>query len=391
MDISFGDCRIDLRSRQLWRGGKEVHVEPQVFDLIVLLARHPMEVLSRDQLIVEVWRGTIVSDATISARISAARAALGDSGKRQEVIRTLPRRGIMFVARLAHGPAPALVPREQRPPAVRYASSADGSAIAWSVSGAGRPVVRIGHWLSHLELDWKSPIWGELIDRLGAENRVIRFDLRGTGLSARDAPLTGIDDFVGDLLAVVDAAGEDRVSLYAPSQAGPVAIAFAARHPDRVDRIAILGGYAEGRIHRAERSDTVSEATMLDMIRAGWGRRESAFMSAFSTLFVPDATPEQRDALVEMQLATADPETAVALREVIDRFRVTDLLGQVHAPTLVFHVENDAIHPISQGQKIAAAIPGAEFIRLPGRNHVLLPQEPAFELMFERLEPFLRG
>ncbi|MBM1218808.1 alpha/beta hydrolase [Ponticoccus sp. SC2-23] len=391
MEISFRDCRIDLLSRQLWRGNEEVHVEPQVFDLIVLLTRHPKEVLSRDTLIAEIWNGVIVSDATISARISAARAALGDSGQRQEVIRTVPRRGIMFVADLAGGPATPPARRDKGPPAVHYASSADGSAIAWSVSGAGRPLVRIGHWLSHLELDWKGPIWGELIDRLGAENRVIRFDLRGTGLSARDAPLTGIDDFVADLLAVIDAAGEDRVSLYAPSQAGPVAIAFAARYPEKVDRIAILGGYTEGRIHRAARTDTVTEETMLDMIRAGWGRRESAFMSAFSTLFVPDATPEQRDALVEMQLATADPETAVTLRQAIDRFLVTDLLEKVQAPTLVFHAENDAIHPMSQGQKIAAGIAGAEFIRLPGRNHVLLPQEPGFAQMMDRLNPFLRS
>ena len=391
MDIVFRDCRIDLRSRQLWRDGAEVHVEPQVFDLIVLLTRHPMEVLSRDRLVEEVWGGVIVSDATISARISAARAALGDSGARQDIIRTVPRRGVMFVADLAD-PAPlATAQAEEPPPAIRYASSADGSAIAWSVSGAGQPLVRIGHWLSHLERDWKGPIWGDLIDRLGQENRVIRFDVRGTGLSARDAPLKGIDEFVADLLAVIDAAGEERVSLYAPSQAGPVAIAFAARYPERIDRIAILGGYAEGRIHRAARTDTVNEETMLDMIRAGWGRRESAFMSAFSTLFVPDATPDQRDALVEMQLATADPETAVTLRQIIDRFLVTDLLPRVKAPTLVFHAENDAIHPMSQGQKIAAGIPGAEFIRLPGRNHVLLPQEPGFEIMLSRLGPFLRG
>jgi|GEM_PF-3262976 len=112
-------------------------------------------------------------------------------------------------------------------------------------------------------------------------------------------------------------------------------------------------------------------------------------MSAFCTLFVPDATPAQRDAMVEMQLATADPETAVALRQVIDRFLVTDLLAEVHAPTLVFHAEHDAIHPMSQGQKIAAGIAGAEFVRLPGRNHILLPQEPGFGLMLTRLTEFL--
>ena len=369
-----------------------VHVEPQVFDLIALLARAPMEVVSKDRLIAEIWGGLSVSDATIDARISAARAALGDSGRKQQVIRTLHRRGIMLVAPIDiidASEAPGSPGPRAPPPPVHYARSSDGSAIAWSVSGEGPPLIRIGHWLSHLELDWNGAIWGKLIDTLGETNRLIRYDLRGTGLSARDAPLTGLDVFVEDLVAVADAARFERFSLLAASQAAPVAISVAARHPERVGRIAIVGGYAEGRLHREAGAEPIGEDTMLEMIRAGWGKRDSAFMAAFSTLFAPDASPAQREELVRMQLATAEPDTAVAMRRVIDGFHVTDLLGDVAAPTLVFHAENDSIHPLSQGQKIAAGIAGAEFVRLPGRNHIVLPQDPAFGLMLDRLIPFL--
>ncbi|SNR99997.1 alpha/beta fold hydrolase [Antarctobacter heliothermus] len=388
MILRFASCVIDFDRRTLVRRGDEVHVEPQVFDLIAFMAQTGGTVVSKDKLVEVVWKGLAVSDATISARISAARTALGDSGKEQAILRTIPRRGFAFVAQLDQdsppAPAPAVLPSQ-----VSYALSRDGTAIAWSAHGEGPPLVRIGHWLSHLELDTQSAIWGPLIDRLGQGRRLVRYDLRGTGLSDRDAPLTGIDDFAEDLAAVADAAGLDLFDLFAASQAAPVAIRFAARWPDRVRRLVVVGGYVEGRVHRAGHGEDLDEETMLAMIRAGWGKADSPFMQAFATLFAPDATRAQRAELVTMQLSTASPESAVSLRKLIDRFDIRADLPKVRIPALIFHAAGDAIHPISQGQKLAAHLPGAQFVRLDSRSHMLLPQDPAWATVMDGTDAFL--
>lgn len=391
MILRFGSCTLDLDRRLLSRGGNEVHVEPQVFDLLAFMAQSGGAVVPKDKLVEVVWKGLAVSDATIAARISAARAAVGDSGKEQAVLRTIPRRGLSFVADVATDETRAKAPPPPRsaPPEVRYALSADGTAIAWSETGEGPPLMRIGHWLSHLELDQGGAIWGPLIDRLARNHRLVRYDLRGTGLSARDAPLTGINVFAEDMAAVADAAGFDHFDLFAASQAAPVAIRFAAHWPDRVRRMVIVGGYVQGRAHRASGTDSVDEDTMLAMIRAGWGKADSPFMQAFSTLFAPDATREQREELVRLQLSSASPETAVTLRQIIDRFDVTEDLPRVDVPALIFHAEGDAIHPISQGLKLAANLKDAQFVRMQSRSHMLLPQDPAWEALLTRTEAFL--
>lgn len=388
MILRFGDCRMDLDRRQLWRGKEEVHVEPQVFDLLAFMAQSGGAVVSKDRLVETIWNGLAVSDATIAARISAARAAVGDSGKEQAILRTIPRRGLAFVADL-HSPDSPPAPQPSDMPEVSYTRSADGSVIAWTGIGEGPPLMRIGHWLSHLELDSSGTIWGPLIARLASRHHLVRYDLRGTGLSSRDAPLSGIDVFVEDMAAVADAAGFDRFDVFAASQAAPVAIRFAARWPDRVRRMVIVGGYAQGRVHRPEGADSVDEDTILAMIRAGWGKADSPFMQAFSTIFAPDATRPQLDELVRMQLSSASPEIAVTLRGVIDRFDVMEDLPNVRAPTLIFHAEGDAIHPISQGQLLAAHLPDARLVRLKTRSHMLLPHDPAWDEALTRTEAFL--
>ncbi len=390
MILAFRTCTLDLDRRQLHRDGAEVHVEPQVFDLLSFMAQSGGAVVSKEALVDAVWNGLAVSDATIAARISAARAAVGDSGKEQGVLRTIPRRGLAFVAELQDTTVPTS--RTALPaPEVQYALSRDGTAIAWCATGTGPPLLRIGHWLSHLEMDAGGLIWGPLIARLSQDRRLVRYDLRGTGLSDRDAPLTGIEDFTDDLLAVADAAGLDCFDLFAASQAVPVAIRFAAQNPGRVRRMVLIGGYVEGRVFRPTAPGSVDEDTMLAMIRAGWGKAGSPFIKAFTTVFAPDATPEQRDELAEMQLSTASPETAVTLRGVIDRFDVRADLQKVKAPALIFHATGDAIHPISQGQKLAAHLKDARFVRLEGGNHVLLPQEKAWHLVMDRTDAFLNA
>jgi pimeloyl-ACP methyl ester carboxylesterase len=135
----------------------------------------------------------------------------------------------------------------------------------------------------------------------------------------------------------------------------------------------------------------MDEQTMLGILRSGWGKPDSPFVKAFQTLYSPDATPEQLDELIAMQLATIGPERVAELRCTIDRFDVSPILARVRADTLVLHAERDAIQPLSQGQKIAACISRARLHRLESRNHIPLPQNPVWREMMDQLDLFLKA
>lgn len=391
MIYRFADCALDVGRHELTRAGAPVHVEPQVFRLLECLAAQPEELIAKDALVEAVWNGLAVSDATINARVSAARKAVGDDGTRQAIVRTVPRLGFMLAVPVTVSGEEPAVAAPALPPAgeIRYTTSSDGAGIAWTGDGEGPPMVRIGHWLSHLQLDRQSAIWGPLIGRLSARHRLIRYDARGSGLSQRDVEIGPLDLAVDDLSAVIDAAGVERAVLLASSQAVPVALAYAARCPDRVEKLALHGGYALGRVLRDASDGEMDEETALGMIRGGWGRQGDVLMAAFARIFAPDATEEQIVGLIDMQRATASPETAAMIRKAVDRYDVRALLPGVTAPVLLMHAEADAVHPLSQSQYLAAHLPDARLRILPGRNHVALPQTPAWAQMMAAIEAFL--
>ncbi len=390
----FADGALDPDRHELTREGDTIHVEPQVFDILVLLAQNSGDLVSRDDLIAGVWKGLIISESTISARINAARSAVGDNGKEQRIIKTVPRRGFKMIAPVemtTSGTAPGPVQAASTRQDVRFATSADGMKIAFARSGNGPPLVRVGHWLSHLELDWHSPVWRPLLDALGRRHSVYRYDQRGTGLSGRDFVDEGIDGFVDDLRAVADTSGLDRFPIFAASQAVPVAVKFAVESPERVSKLILYGGYAEGRALRPRLPNDVDEETVLALIRAGWGVNGSTFVKAFSALFMPDATQDQIDSFVRIQLESISPAGAARLRQIVDRFSVQELLPKVQCPTLVIHARSDVIHPLEQGQCLASEIPDARFLVLDSPNHVLLPQDKCWADMMSEIEAFLQS
>lgn len=390
MIYRFADVELDVARHRLTRGARDVHVEPQVFDLIVALAREAPNLLSYDAMIAEIWGGRIVSDATLSARISAARSALGDSGRAQAIIRTVPRRGVqMAVSVTIDGAAPLggaardIAPRQ----VIRFTRSEDGTSIAYGTSGEAGPVlVRGGHWISHLEHDWDNPVWRPLLMRLNAGRRLIRFDPRGSGLSDRAPDAMGLDASVADLHAVLQAATQDPVDVIAVSQSAPVALAHAARYPERIRRLVLVNGFSQGSLARG---DVAGTDALLSMIRAGWGLPGSPFVKAFATLFLPEGTAEEVAGLVTMQGLSASAEGAAILREAIGRFDVSDLLERVQAPVLVLSSERDAIHPSDQSRMLARRLPNAEFQSLPTANHVVAPSDPAFDIMLDATDAFL--
>ncbi len=258
--------------------------------------------------------------------------------------------------------------------------------------GSGPPLVRVATWLTHLQYDWDSPLWRHWLDGLAEGRRLLRYDERGSGLSDRDVGRFSIDAWVSDLEAVVDAAGLERFALLGLSNGAAVAIAYAVRHPDRVSHLVLCGAFSQGRLRRDQSSTARSEAeAMLSMIRAGWGRANPAFRRAFTTLFVPEATHEQMEWFDELQRISATAETAALMRLAREEVDVTDLLGQVVTPTLVLHAQDDAAVPFEQGRRVASVIPDARFVPLEGRNHILLADEPAWEVFLRELNAFLPG
>ena len=389
MVYRFGHFELDPARHELLDGGQPVALEPQVFDLLALLVSRAGELVSRDEIIADVWKGRIVSDAAISSRINAVRRALGDDGTRQEAVRTVPRRGFRFALPVETDAVAARTVPPHPEQHVRIATSADDTAIAWTTTGSGPPLLRAGHFLTHLDFDRQSHIWAPMIDALNQRFSLTRYDQRGTGLSGQDVSDFCLDRLVEDLEAVADAAGLETFPIFASSQGVPVALAFAAWHPERVSKLVLYGGYAQGRSLRENEEDKAKAEAILTFIRQGWGRSGTAFSQAFATTYAPYATSEQLSEMARMQIASATPENAVALRMAIDRFDVRDLLPDVVAPTLIVHCDEDAVHPVSQSRLIASRVPAAELRILPGRNHVPLPQTPAWETLMGELASFV--
>ena len=392
MTYQFANCHIDPERHVFSRDGHPVHIEPQVFELLLTLVERQGRLVTKDELIETVWRGLNVSDATISARINSARKAVGDTGRDQAIIKTVHGLGFQLIVDVKEDQRQTkdvTAIEHAGTQTIKFATSSHTAKIAFARNGSGPPLVRVGHWLSHLELDWHSSVWRPLIEALGSSHTLYRYDQRGTGLSSRDLDFASLDVFVDDLKAVADANSLGRFPIFAASQAVPVAIRFAHRYPERVSGLVLYGGFAEGRAIRDASRDDIDENTLLGLIKAGWGKADSPFVNAFSSLSLPDATSEQMDGFIKMQTETISPENAARLRQIVDRFSVKDILPLITAPTLVIHAISDAMQPIEQGRILASEIPNARYVSLESRNHIPLPQEESWAQMMRETKLFL--
>jgi pimeloyl-ACP methyl ester carboxylesterase/DNA-binding winged helix-turn-helix (wHTH) protein len=383
-------------------------LEPQVFDLLVYLIENRERVVTKDDMIASIWGGRIVSESTLTSRITAVRKAIGDSGEEQALIRTVSRKGIRFVGdvseQAAAGPSanplglnqattpiiPAAAAELHQEQEVHFCTESDGTRIAYAAVGHGPPILKTANWLNHLEFDWESPVWGPLFQAIAADHRLVRYDARGNGLSDWDVPEISFDAFVRDLEAVADTVGLKRFALFGVSQGCAMAIAYAVRHPERVSHLVLYGGFARGRQKRGSQEDTANSHAILTLMRQGWGQENQAFRQLFTSLFIPGGTEEQIKWFNDLQRVTTSPENAMRLRQVVDEIDVSNLLPQVRAPTLVLHCRGDAVQPFDEGRRLAAGIPGARFIALEGRNHLPLKGEPAWSRLLQELRSFVR-
>ena len=252
------------------------------------------------------------------------------------------------------------------------------------------PLVKTANWLNHVEFDWQSPVWSPLFTRLTADCQLVRYDERGTGLSDRDVPDFSFDAFVGDLEAVVDECGLARFALLGISQGAPVAIAYAVRHPERVSRLVLCGGFAKGWRKRGNAADVARAEASITLIREGWGQDNPAARQMFTSLIVPDATHEEMRWFNDLERVSASAATAIRLLHVIGDIDVTELLPRVAVPTLVLHSRADARVPFEHGLALARAIPKARFVALESKNHLILSHEPAWQRFIDEICGFLK-
>ncbi len=286
---------------------------------------------------------------------------------------------------------PAATPAEEElpPQQVRFCTAHDGTGLAYSQVGGGPPLVKTANWLNHLEYDWNSPVWRHWIRHFIEYRCLIRYDERGNGLSDWSTPEIGFEAFVDDLASVVDAAKLDQFDLFGVSQGCSVAIAYSVRNPGRVRRMVLYGGYACGWRVRASAEEVETREAMLTLTRTGWGRNNPAFRQLFTSLFFPDATAMETDWFNELQRVSASPENAIRLQQAFGMIDVREDLPQVSVPTLVLHTDGDAVVPFAAGKMLASTIPGAQFVPLASRNHLILEHEPAWHRAADSIRTFL--
>jgi pimeloyl-ACP methyl ester carboxylesterase/DNA-binding winged helix-turn-helix (wHTH) protein len=397
LQFHFENQALDVERRELRRDSELIAMEPQVFDLLTYLVQNRDRVVTKNDMIAAVWSGRIVSESSLTSRINAVRKAVGDSGDEQRLIRTIARKGIRFVGEVSETPAQGVTGTTARSPVasvrlhqeVHFCTASDGVRIAYAEVGKGIPLLRTGHWLTHLEYDWESPVWRSFLQEIAVGRRLIRYDARGNGLSDWEVDEISFEAFVRDIESVVEATGLEKFDLLGVSQGAAISVAYAVRHPERVRHLVLYGGFVRGRRMRGSQQEIANSDAITTLMRQGWGQENPAFRQMFTSLFIPGATPEQMEWFNDLQRITTSPDNAVRLRDAVDLIDVTDLLPRVQSPTLVLHCRHDAIQPFEEGRRLAAGIPGARFVTLEGRNHVILPGDASWERFFEELKAFL--
>ena len=262
---------------------------------------------------------------------------------------------------------------------IRFARTRDGVKLAWAVAGEGPTLIKASNWLTHLEYDWDSPLWRHWIHFFADHFHFVRYDERGCRLHY-DVEDISSARWTDDFDTIVKAARPAKpFVLLGVSQGGAPAISYAMRFPDDVSHLILYGAYARGWAIRDDPDSVQRHQAIVDLTRLGWGQDNPVYRQLFTSRFVPRATPEQIGWFNELCRRTTRPEIATRLMQERGHVDVRELLPKVTVPTLVLHAGQDEAVPLSEGRLLASAIPGAEFVQLESRNHILLEQEPAWE------------
>ncbi len=400
MTYSFGDCVLDLQRFELRRAGERLKVEPQVFDVLALLVRERQRVVTKEELLDDVWGDRFVTESALTSRIKALRRAIGDDGKTQRYVRTVHGRGYQFVgdvtettddtAAPSRAPTTRPAPSELPPQEIRFCTTDDGVRLAYATMGSGLPMVKAANWLSHLDYDHESTVWRHWLVELSRRFRLVRYDERGCGLSDWEVPDFSFDAWVNDLETVVDAVGLDRFALLGISQGGPVAMAYAARHPERVSRLVMLGSFAQGRRRRARTPEELDLAdTRIKLAGLSWGQPDPTYRQVFVSRFLPEGTQAEWREFDELQRRSTSAENAARFLRVFADIDVTDIAAKVTVPTLIACSRREPDRMFEQSRRLASLIPDSRLVPLDSCNHLLPERDPAWRHFLSELDAFM--
>ena len=273
---------------------------------------------------------------------------------------------------------------------IHYLKTSDGVYMAWAKAGRGPALVKPANWLTHLEYDWESPVWRHWMHFLAGHFRFIRHDERGCGMTDWHAGDLSPERWTDDLECVIEKAGIDEpMILLGISQGAVTAIRYAAKYPERVSKLVLYGGYARGWARRESPDSLRFFRAMLELMARGWNSDNPTFRQVFTSRFLPEATEEQVHWFNDLCRRTTSGDVAVRLMEARSEVDVTEYLERIRVPTLVVHARDDEVVPVSEGRLLASTIPGADFVELDSRNHILLEHEPAWQEFKQQLLAFV--
>ena len=303
-------------------------MEPRAFDLLCHLVVHRDRVVPKNELLDQVWGDRFVTEAALTTALAAARLAVGDTGGLGGLIRTVHRRGYQFVApATVAGSSPAAgsgkaagvdlaalgTPAGADRQVIRFCRAEDGTCIAYATVGTGPPLLKAANWMTHLDLEWTTPVWSHWLAGLARDRRLIRYDERGCGLSDWDVPGFTFEDWVDDLETVAYAVRTRPVS-----PAGRVA---GRRGGHRLRSAPIPSGSAGWSWPgRTPGDGSCGPATTPSAGRrpstwtwpGGWGHKDPSFLRVFASQFLPDGTGREWEEFSAFQQRTTSPANGSA-------------------------------------------------------------------------------
>jgi DNA-binding winged helix-turn-helix (wHTH) protein/pimeloyl-ACP methyl ester carboxylesterase len=396
MLFNFGSFQLDTTERRLALGEQLIPLRAKVFDTLCVLVENHGRLVRKDELMQRLWPDSIVEENNLDHNISKLRQALSDGNNGQRYIETIPRQGYRFVAEVNAAPKEKShlhqvesfndcnLPEQE----IEFFTTSDGVRIAYTRCGDGPPLVRAVDWLNHLDFEWKNPYRRTWFSEIMRHHTFLRYDQRGSGLSDWNVEDFSFERSLADFEELIESVGFDHFALLGTCQGGAIGAAYAARHPERVTKLVLVGAFARG-WPPPDSMITEQFHAMLTLIRLGWGRDNPAFRQLWTTLFRPDASPAETEWMNEFQRITSSPENAARMMSEFPKIDITDLLPKVTCPTLVLHSRDEAVVPASEGRLIASRIRGARYVELPSRNHEVVPGEPAWPQLVEEISGFL--
>lgn len=394
----FGPYELDATEHRLLCNGEEVPLQLKAFETLCTLVENAGRLMKKEDLLRKVWPDTVVEENNLNKNVSILRKALGEQDDGQSYIETVPKVGYRFVAIVREigtaaserevataSPRSSALPRQE----IKFSTTSDGVRLAWATVGSGPALVKASNWLTHLDYEWESPIWRHWWAELSKHHQVVRYDERGNGMSQRDVSEVSFDTWVRDLETVVDAAKLDRFTLLGISRGGAIAIAYAAKHPERVNKLVLYGAFPMGLNHYGTPEQLEERRALASLTRLGWGVQNSIFCRMFTQRFIPNATPQHETWFDSLQRVSTSAENAARLLEVDANIDVRGLLRTIRVPTLVVHCDSERVVPVELGRLLAAEIPNARYVSLPSANHLLMEEEPAWRNLVQELDTFL--